>query len=113
MKIDLTRLKTGLDPYIKIEEEYSFEEEYLKQGELLALDDVKIKGMIEKDALDLFTLSLTIDGVMILPCAITLKPVSHPFHIEVEGNLEEMLEEIGENVKNIFLRKCSTPCHSE
>ncbi len=99
MEIDLTRLKTGFDSYIAIDEIYSFSEEYLKQGDLLSLDDVKVKGVIEKDALGELEIRLSIDGVMQLPCAITLKPVFHPFHIDVEGNLKEMLEEIGKNEK--------------
>ena len=99
MEIDLTRLKTGFDSYIAIDEIYSFSEEYLKQGDLLSLEDVKVKGVNEKDALGELEIRLSIDGVMQLPCAITLKPVSHPFHIDVEGNLKEMLEEIGKNEK--------------
>ncbi len=99
MEIDLTRLKTGLDSYIAIDETYSFSEEYLKQGDLLSLDDVKVKGVIEKDAVDDLEIRLSIDGVMQLSCAITLKPVSHPFHIDIEGNLQEMFKEMGKNEK--------------
>lgn len=36
---------------------------------------------------------------MVLPCAITLKPVDYPFSIEFDKSLEEICEETTENLK--------------
>ena len=36
---------------------------------------------------------------MILPCAITLKPVDYHFSTEITGNIEDLYEEIDKNLK--------------
>ena len=99
MLIDLVRLKNDIDEYINIDFKYSFGEEFLKQTDLIKLDDVSIKGEITKNSLDDIELHLKIDGVMVLPCAITLKPVDYPFSIEFDKSLEEICEETTENLK--------------
>ena len=99
MLIDLVRLKNDIDEYINIDFKYSFGEEFLKQTDLIKLDDVSIKGEITKNSLDDIELHLKIDGVMVLTCAITLKPVNYPFSIEFDKSLEEICEETTENLK--------------
>ena len=37
---------------------------------------------------------------MVLPCAITLKPVDYPFNIKISGEIDELYSEIDENNKN-------------
>ena len=37
---------------------------------------------------------------MVLPCAITLKPVKYPFNIEISGEIEELMENFEENERN-------------
>lgn len=99
MLIDIVRLKNDIDEYINIDFKYSFGEEFLKQTDLIKLDDVSIKGEITKNSLEDIELHLKIDGVMVLPCAITLKPVNYPFSIEFDKSLEEICEETTENLK--------------
>ena len=53
-----------------------------------------------KNSLDNIELSLIVNGVMVLPCAITLKPVNYPFTIEINGQYEELLQEFDENSTN-------------
>lgn len=101
MIFDLIRLKNGIEEYITIEKEYSFSKEQLEGTELLSLDNVKINGYITMDSIGQYTLSLDVEGIMVLPCSVTLKPVDVPFLIHIEGNLEELLEEIEENHKKI------------
>ena len=62
MLIDLVRLKNDIDEYINIDFKYSFGEEFLKQTDLIKLDDVSIKGEITKNSLDDIELHLKIDG---------------------------------------------------
>ena len=101
MEIDITRLKSGIDDFIDVDLNYSFSKEELEGTDLLELNDVKIKGMITKDTLENYSADLSVEGIMVLPCAITLKPVNYPFSVKIEGNLEEMLQEINENSKKI------------
>ena len=101
MEIDITRLKSGIDEFVDVDLDYSFSKEELEGTDLLELNNVKIKGMITKDTLENYSADLSVEGVMVLPCAITLKPVNYPFSVKIEGNLEEMLQEINENAKKI------------
>ena len=99
MEFNLLRLKNGLDKYIDIDLTYSFTKEELEGTGLLSLNDVKIKGEITKNAIDDIMIHLMIEGVMELPCAITLEPVSHSFKTEIEGSREELIDEQAENAK--------------
>ena len=101
MEIDITRLKSDIDEFIDVDLDYSFSKEELEGTDSLELNNVKIKGIISKDTLDNYSIDLNVDGVMVLPCAITLEPVNYPFSVKISGNLEEMLEEINENSKKI------------
>ena len=100
MKYDLVRLNNNIDKYITVNEEYSFTEEELSGTDLLKLDNVKINGEIFKNSLGNIELSLDVEGVMVMPCAITLKPVNYPFSIEISGEIEELMENIEENSTN-------------
>lgn len=92
---------SNLDEYIDIDEYYTFNESYLSKTDLLRLDNVHISGSITKDNLDNLILSLKIEGVMVLPCAVTLEPVDYPFTVKLEDNLEELLKEIDENPQKL------------
>lgn len=97
MNIDITRLRSGIDKIINVSETYEFSNEELKVLEISSLDDLKVTGTISLDALHEVNLELCISGTMIIPCAITLKPVKYPFKIDVNGSLEEL--EFDKNVK--------------
>ena len=101
MDIDITKLKSDIEDSIDIDLTYSFSKEELEGTDLLKLDDVKITGIISKDSLNEYTIDVDVNGTMVLPCAITLEPVDYPFNVKINGNLEEMFEEIEENSKKI------------
>lgn len=101
MILDLTKLNSGLIDKIDINETYSFSKEQLKDTELISLDDVKISGFITKSSTDDYHVFLSIKGIMVLPCSLTLKPVEYPFNIDIDGYLKELFEEIDKNVKKI------------
>lgn len=96
MKLDITRLKSGVDQEVVINESKLFTKEELRGTPFLELASVKVEGTITKNNLDKYVLDCTVTGEMTLPCAITLKPVVQPFSISIYGDIEEMLEEIGE-----------------
>lgn len=99
MNIDLLRLRNGIDKKILVNTNYSFSEEQLKGTDLSKLDDVHIEGEITLNALNEIYLNLEVSGTMIIPCAITLKPVDYPFDIIIEGDLSEIHEESLENAE--------------
>lgn len=100
MIIDLLKLNEKKDK-IDINETYSFTKEELKNTEIIKLDDIKIKGNIQKDGLDNKILNLKIKGIMVLPCSRTLKPTDYPFDIEINENLEEIAENFEKSQKTI------------
>ena len=96
MVIDITRLKHGILEYIDINESIDVEKFNLENTGILSLKEVNVFGTITKDNLDNYLLDIKVDGIMVLPCSITLKPVDYEFSTEIGGNIEEMLEEINE-----------------
>ena len=100
MKYDLVRLNNNIDKYISVNETYSFSEEDLSGTDLLKLENIKIEGEIFKNSLGNIELDLNVEGIMVMPCAITLKPVNYPFSIEISGEIEELMENIEENSTN-------------
>lgn len=101
MIIDLTKLNSNIDEYSLIDLTYSFSKEELNNTNILELNNVKIQGQISKNSLNDYYLDLDISGIMILPCAITLKPVNHEFNIKISDNLSEILIEIDKNIKKV------------
>lgn len=103
MQYDLIRLNNNIVKSIEVNEEYSFTLDELKGTDLLKLDNVKVEGEIFKNGLGNIELNLDVEGVMVLPCAFTLKPVNYPFSVQISGEIEELMEnfdEISTNFQN-------------
>lgn len=100
LQIDIANLHSGLEDFITIDEIYSFNKEMLKNTEIIELNDVKITGDITKNSLDEYIIDVVVTGTMVLPCALTLKPVNYNFGTEITGNLAQIFEEFGENYEN-------------
>jgi len=100
MNFDLTRLRNGIDRNIIVDNDYSFTKEQLAGTDVSELNDLHVEGEISLNAIDEIYLSLQATGTMIIPCAITLKPVSVPFDIIIEGDLSEIHEQTEENEEN-------------
>ncbi len=98
MNIDLTRLNNNIDDEVVIEQNLEFTKEQIANTDLLALENVNVKGIITKGDID-YNLNLNITGLMILKCSVTLEPVNYPFNITISGKLEEIIEEILGKVK--------------
>ena len=101
MIFDLLELKNNIVDKIDVDISYSFTKEQLEGTEIRKLDDVKINGYINKNLLSEYELNLTINGEMILPCAITLKDVVYPFSIEINGEINKIIEEFNDFSKKI------------
>ena len=99
MNIDLMQFNLANVDYIDIDEVYSFSKEELENTDIISLDNVKVTGDITKNSMDEYIINVDINGKMVLPCAITLKPVDYKFAAHVDGNIEELFEEIGEKLE--------------
>ena len=99
MEFDLIRLKSNIDEYIDIDLSYSFDNSYLEKTDLISLNNVKVKGEITKNSLNDLVINVNVEGVMVLPCAITLEPVDYPFSFEINDEIYKLLSEIDENYK--------------
>lgn len=100
MNIDITKLRSGMEKNITINETYSFSKEELENSGILELNNVKINGEITKNSIDDYNINIIVEGIMVLPCSVTLKPVNYGFNINIDGNLTEMLSEFNENYEN-------------
>ena len=100
MHYDLVRLNNNIDKSIEVNEIYSFTLDELKGTDLIKLDNVKVEGEIIKNSLGNVELIVDVEGIMVLPCAITLKPVNYPFSKEISGEIEELMENFDKNSIN-------------
>ena len=101
MNIDIVRLNNDIDKNILIDTTYSFSKEEMEGTDLLKLDNVKIVGELHKNVLGNIVLSAEVSGIMVLPCAVTLKPVDYPFSIVIDDEIEKLYENIEENPINL------------
>ena len=101
MNIDIVRLNNDIDKNILIDTTYSFSKEEMKGTDLLKLDNVKIVGELHKNVLGNIVLSVDVSGVMVLPCAVTLKPVDYPFSLVIDDEIEKLYENIEEKSTNL------------
>ncbi|MBQ9071631.1 MAG: DUF177 domain-containing protein [Bacilli bacterium] len=100
MEFDIVRLNNNIEKIIPINETYSFTLDELSGTDVLKLDDVKVEGEILKNSLGNIELNVDVEGVMVLPCALTLKPVDYPFAITISGEIDELMENFDENQRN-------------
>ena len=100
VQFDIIRLNNNIDKFISIDETYTFTQDELMGTDLLKLEDVKITGELFKNSLGNLELNVDVEGIMVLPCAITLKPVDYPFLITITGEIEELMENMEENERN-------------
>lgn len=99
MNIDITRLKNSLVSFIEINENVNFSKEDIESAEMLDLIDVVVSGSITKTSLDDYEINLRVSGKMILPCAVTLKPVDYPFDIDIDEVFSENACEFTKKIK--------------
>ena len=99
MNIDITKLKNSMTNSIEVNETIIFNKDDIENAEMLDLKDVFVSGSISKNSLDDYNVLLNVTGKMILPCAVTLKPVDYPFTIEIDEIFSEDAEEMSKKIK--------------
>lgn len=94
MLIDISKLVNGLEMNVEVNEKVNVDEELLKSAGIISLKDTIVRGYINSDEDNNYYLDLILEGTMVLPCSVTLKPVDYVFETEINGEYLEMLEEI-------------------
>ena len=101
MNIDITDLRHQREEYIEVDEVVEVSKEELDKVGIIELKDTTVKGTIYPYGNDDYELNLLVEGTMILPCSLTLKPVEHKFNTEFDGIYTEMMIEIENFSKKI------------
>lgn len=96
MIVDISNLKNGLKRSMDIDFKLEVDQEKLSKSNILEIDDAFVKGSIVRDDFNQYIINVVASGDMMLPCAITLKPVKFEFCAEIEGNIDDLLVEINE-----------------
>lgn len=74
-------------------------DEFSNYHNLNSLKDINVVGKAYfEDTLLTLTLNLDVTGIMLVPCAITLKEIEYPFEIKSEESIS-FIEDIGENIQ--------------
>ena len=103
MNIDLTKLITGIEEEIIINELLEIPKEKLSTTTIRTLKNVEFKGIITKLCDDSYEISGSITGIMVLPDDITLEDTDYKFKIEIEekfSDFEKNEEKSLEIIKN-------------
>ena len=90
MQINLSDL--AYQDKIEINEKISYDESYIKNTDILKLDNVLVFGKIYKDYENNNAINLEVEGTMYITDAITSDSVPYDFTIEIEENLENSLK---------------------
>jgi len=92
MIIDLTRLINGFVSKIEFDQVVTFDDDAISNTEIMELCDVRVIGNINKIDND-YNIHMAIKGKMVLPCAVSLKPVDYKFDIEVNETFSDNSDE--------------------
>lgn len=99
MKIDLVSL--SYRDRIDINEDVVYDENYLKNSNILALEDVHVEGQIYQDDLNNVVIKLDVKGTMYLEDSVTLEKIPKEFAFTIDEILEEEMQN-NQNVLDIM-----------
>ena len=91
MKIDLNYLNRFSK--LSVDESIELDESLYKNTDIRALKDLHVTGNVEIDYEDNLRFNLEVSGIMVLPCAVTLKDVDYSFSSIIDetiGNFDEI-----------------------
>lgn len=97
MKINLTKLITGLTDFINIDDTIHIDKNLLDDTDIKDIGEVKVKGKISLDG-DNYNLVLNIKCTLILQCSISLKDVKY----SIDTNVDEIIGETDENIEETY-----------
>ncbi|MGM9848809.1 MAG: YceD family protein [Bacilli bacterium] len=100
MNIDLTSLLTSKDNLINIDMPLEIEEEKLKNTNIRHIKNTSFVGNISKND-EMYTLSGSIQGTMVLSDDMTLEDVDYDFDIKIDEKFMEFSDDLENNLKII------------
>lgn len=89
MNIDITELINGSKNKIEVNDVINFDKEIFKNTDIIKLDNISLNGNIHVDNANIYHIDIDVNGIMVLPCSITLKPVDYKFLCKVEEEYDE------------------------
>lgn len=87
--IDISLLMSNSINEVIIDEVFTYDKNYYENTDILDIADVSVKGVVTKIDTGDLELNISVDGVMTLPCSITLKPVKYPFSIKIDEIIDD------------------------
>ena len=100
VNIDLTSLLTSKDNLINIDMPLEIEEEKLKNTNIRHIKNTSFVGNISKND-EMYTLSGSIQGTMVLSDDMTLEDVDYDFDIKIDEKFMEFSDDLENNLKII------------
>lgn len=100
MIIDLSKLVTGIEDSIEIDEEIQMDKKYLDNTDIKDISSIKVKGNIIPFN-DKFEVNLSIMCTLVLICSISLNDVQYKIDINVSEIIGENDKDLEENNKII------------
>ena len=100
MNIDLTSLLTSKDNLINIDMPLEIEEEKLKNTNIRHIKNTSFVGNISKND-EMYTISGSIQGTMVLSDDMTLEDVDYDFDIKIDEKFMEFSDDLENNLKII------------
>ena len=97
MKINLTKLITGLTDFINIDDTIHIDKNLLDDTDIKDIGEVKVKGKISLDG-DNYIIVLNIKCTLIIKCSISLKDVEY----SIDTNVDEIIGETDENIEETY-----------
>lgn len=101
MNIDITELINGSRDKIEVNDVINFDKEIFKNTDIIKLDNISLNGNIYVDNANIYHIDIDVNGIMVLPCSITLKPVDYKFSCKVEEEYDETELSNMKNNKNL------------
>jgi len=100
MKLDLTKLNSGLENSFEINETITLPKDIYLNSSILELSEIKVNGTVFKDSTDIINLQVVVSGTMVLEDSISLEPINYDFTCEIDEELEDFEEKL-ENTLDI------------
>ena len=87
--VDISLLNSNILKEVLIDSEINYDEIYYSNTNIIKISGVKILGNVTKMDTGELELNLKADGVMTLPCSVTLEPVDYPFSLTINEIIDE------------------------
>lgn len=74
---------------IEIDEDFTYDEEYLSVSKIKRLDKVHAKGLVFQNELDEYKIRISVNGTMVLSDSVTLEDINYDFAFDIDDVIDE------------------------